>query len=166
MCCTKTIYIKSKLKKFKSQEFGGSRSIYGRAFSAPSSCFHSTVLIHFIRMTHELQLWLVRKGLDYIWIQRQSALFFIRGAARKPNTLVFPKHTVFSCSVLLFLKGPIGGQNVRQGEGDLASALGCLGLGVNNRSNRSLHLKLWDITDDESIQYNASPIWQRITQKC
>lgn len=65
-----------------------------RAFTGPSFCFHSTVLIHFIRMTHELQLWLVRNGLGYIWIQRQPALFFIRGTTHKPNTLMFPKHTL------------------------------------------------------------------------
>lgn len=65
-----------------------------RAFTGPSSCFHSTVLIHFIRMTHELQLCLVRNGLGYIWIQKQTALFFIRGATHKPNTLMFPKHTL------------------------------------------------------------------------
>lgn len=84
------------LKSQQYRRLGGSRSIYGRQseFSGPSSCFHSTVLIHFIRMTHELQLWLVRNGLDYIWIQRQPALFFIRRTAHKLNTLMFPKHTL------------------------------------------------------------------------
>lgn len=148
------------LKSQQYRRLGGSRSIYGRhsEFSGPSSCFHSTVLIHFIRMTHELQLWLVRNGLDYIWIQRQPALFFIRRTAHKLNTLMFPKHTLCLWDVQYAASERSNQRTERQTEGwwkrlverdnfwvclCLASAFSSLKLGVNNHSNvLSLNLKL------------------------